>query len=81
MKGAIFAGGQPPSLTNFAAVPNRSILRRVTTFVRRALAVHAERKTLLVLTDAQLADIGISRADAVAEAGRSIWDTPGRLAG
>lgn len=35
-----------------------------------------ERHDLYRLTDAQLRDIGVTRADAEAEARRSAWDAP-----
>jgi uncharacterized protein YjiS (DUF1127 family) len=36
-----------------------------------------QRRRLLALDDRMLKDIGISRADAVREAARPFWDTPG----
>ncbi|MGF1501903.1 MAG: DUF1127 domain-containing protein [Paracoccaceae bacterium] len=42
----------------------------------RISEVRRQRRTLARLTDAQLRDIGVSRADADAEASRPFWDLP-----
>ena len=42
--------------------------------VGKWLSVARERAQLRELTDAQLADIGLTRADAHAEAARPFWD-------
>lgn len=44
--------------------------------ILRALAVAHQRHKLARLSDHQLADIGISRAEALAEAHRPFWDVP-----
>ena len=48
------------------------ILRRIA----RAYALHRSRKDLSGLTDAQLADIGVSHVQAEKEAARPFWDAP-----
>lgn len=48
--------------------------------VRRAFAVQAERRRLAEMDDRMLADIGLSRLDAMAEARRPVWDTALRTA-
>lgn len=40
------------------------------------LALGAQRRRLAELDDAALADIGLTRAEAEAEAGRPVWDVP-----
>lgn len=42
------------------------------------IAVAGERANLRSMTDAELADIGISRAQADREAARPFWDLPRR---
>ena len=42
------------------------------------LAVRAQRRALAAMDDSRLADLGLSRADAMAEAARPIWDVPAR---
>lgn len=44
--------------------------------VERWSAVAAERRALAAADDAMLKDIGLSRADVVAEASRPFWDLP-----
>ena len=43
--------------------------------VRRWFRVAAERRRLAELDDAALRDIGLTRDDVIAEAGRPFWDT------
>ncbi len=47
-------------------------------FDRLSLAyrIYRERRALLALSDYDLKDIGLSRADAHREASRSLWDLP-----
>lgn len=45
-------------------------------FVSRAVQVSRERSALRRLSDRELADIGLSRSDAAAEAARPVWDLP-----
>lgn len=42
----------------------------------RWIALHRQRRQLAELDDHQLADIGVSRAEAEAEAARPAWDVP-----
>lgn len=49
---------------------------RTITMLQHWLAVARERAALAELSAAALADIGVARADAQAEAGRPFWDTP-----
>lgn len=44
------------------------------------LALFRQRHALARLDDAALADIGLSRADALAEANRPLWDAPAHWA-
>lgn len=45
-------------------------------WIVNALEIRRERKALSTLTDAQLADIGLTAAQARREAERAIWDAP-----
>ena len=45
-------------------------------FALRAAQIRRQRKALARLDDAQLADIGLSRAQARAEGARPFWDVP-----
>ncbi|WP_300548131.1 DUF1127 domain-containing protein [Roseovarius sp.] len=45
--------------------------------LRKMLAVRHQRRALRNLDDTALADIGLSRAQADAEAARPFWDLPG----
>ena len=44
--------------------------------MRRSIDISAERRALAHLSDEALADIGVSREDADAEARRAPWDIP-----
>lgn len=44
--------------------------------IARVLATYQQRQKLAKLDDEQLADIGLTRAEAVAEARRPLWDVP-----
>lgn len=46
------------------------------TAFRDALALGQQRHDLAKLTDAQLDDLGLTRAQAQAEAKRPVWDVP-----
>ena len=59
-----------------ARVQSRSPLVVIAVRVRTALALRAQRKYLTTLDDARLRDIGLTRAQVVAEATRPIWDVP-----
>jgi len=50
----------------------QSLLMRL----RKALAAQRQRKFLSRLDDRTLADIGLTREQALTEAGRPIWDMP-----
>ena len=50
--------------------------RSVASWVVHALSVMRQRRKLAQLDDAALDDIGISRAEASAEADRFFWDAP-----
>ncbi|NBZ88666.1 DUF1127 domain-containing protein [Stagnihabitans tardus] len=43
----------------------------------RALTLHRSRRGLAALDDHMLRDIGLTRAEAEAEAERPLWDAPG----
>lgn len=43
-------------------------------WVKQASAVHRQRRALTGLTDHQLEDIGLTRAQALREAARPFWD-------
>ncbi len=43
-------------------------------YIQKCFDVARERRQLLSLDDEVLKDIGVSRADAVREAGRSFWN-------
>ena len=49
---------------------------RLLSHVRAALAAHRQRQFLARLDDRTLADIGLSRQDALVEAARPLWDVP-----
>jgi len=51
--------------------------RRLIAFAAAAGALHRQRSHLRRLDDHLLSDIGLSRADALAEASRPAWDAPG----
>nr|WP_232209643.1 DUF1127 domain-containing protein [Rhodobacter sp. SW2] len=44
--------------------------------LRQAAALRHQRHTLAELDDATLADIGLTRDQALAEAARPLWDVP-----
>lgn len=49
---------------------------RLMTLVLAALAAHRQRQHLARLDDRTLADIGLTRDQALAETGRPVWDIP-----
>ena len=59
-----------------ARVQSRSRLGGLVAVVRDGMALRAQRKYLITLDDARLCDIGLTRAQALAEAQRPIWDVP-----
>ena len=46
------------------------------TRMQAALALRAQRRALLVLDAHLLADVGLTRSEALAEAARPVWDAP-----
>lgn len=54
------------------------MVRPLLIWLRAALAAHRSRRELAGLGDAQLADIGITRAEAAAEIARPFWDFTAR---
>ena len=59
-----------------ARVQARSPLAGITGRLRQAMNLRARRKHLITLDDARLSDIGLTRAQAMAEAARPLWDVP-----
>lgn len=59
-----------------AARPRKAATGGVLGRVARWLAVSDERRRLARADDRMLKDIGVSRADAQAEAARPFWDLP-----
>ena len=49
---------------------------RLLSLVHRALAAHRQRQFLARLDDRTLADIGLTRDQALTEADRPMWDIP-----
>lgn len=45
--------------------------------IATVITLRSERRTLARLTDAELADIGLSRTEAMREAARPFWDIAG----
>jgi len=46
------------------------------TFLLAVVSLYTQRRTLSKLSEAALADIGVTRAQADAEAARPLWDAP-----
>lgn len=44
--------------------------------LHRAIALHRQRRALARLSSAQLQDIGLTKAQALAESRRAAWDVP-----
>lgn len=61
------------SLSTNCALPARRSLRLP---LMTALRLHRSRRALTTLDDAALWDIGLTRAEALAEAKRPFWDLP-----
>lgn len=59
------------------AARKAGVLRRI----KNALRLRRQRLQLLQLSDAQLRDIGLTRAQAKDEARRSAWDAPSHWKG
>lgn len=56
--------------------PRMSALARMTATFGRTVAIARQRRRLAALDDHLLADIGVSRPQALAEATRPAWDAP-----
>jgi uncharacterized protein YjiS (DUF1127 family) len=61
-----------PTRTRTAHAPTASLLSRL----RLALVARAQRRALARFDARMLRDIGVSRAQAEAEANRPLWDVP-----
>ncbi len=59
-------------------MPLRGTPRRLLARISTALAVRRQRAELARLPEALLADLGLTRAEALAEAQRPLWDVPAR---
>ena len=57
-------------------VQSRGIFDGLFAKLRLAHIAHTQRQKLAVLDDHALADIGLTRAQAAAEASRPLWDVP-----
>lgn len=62
------------SLIKTHALPARALSNRISLFSLFDLA--RERRALARMDDARLADLGLTREDALAEAKRPFWDVP-----
>ena len=71
----MFASLHTSSLA-IARVQARSPLAGIAVRWRQAMNLRAGRKHLITLDDARLSDIGLTRAQAMAEAARPLWDVP-----
>lgn len=65
---AVFSFARSRMLPRGAAAPRLSL--------RDMLALYRQRRALLRLDAAALADLGLSKQEAVAEANRPFWDAP-----
>ncbi len=61
-----------PTTANTTALPRASLL----TGLNNAIALWRQRRALKSLDSAALCDIGVTRAEAEAEAKRPVWDAP-----
>ncbi|MDG2341146.1 MAG: DUF1127 domain-containing protein [Paracoccaceae bacterium] len=70
----MYAATAPHSalFTGLVSTRRPGILKAVTNMVQ----LRKERRALALLDPAALADIGISRQEAVSEAARPVWDAP-----
>lgn len=71
----MFASLHTAQLTH-RLVQKGGTLARLARFARLALLARTQRKALSRLDDLALADLGLSRDAAQAEAARPIWDVP-----
>lgn len=58
------------------ALPRARTPRSIARWLRGALSLRRQRSRLADLDDRILRDIGITRAEAEAEANRPVWDVP-----
>ena len=56
------------------SVQSRGLFHRLFDAVDRAVVLHNQRRALAEMDDARLDDLGLSRAEALAEAQRPVWD-------
>jgi len=59
-------------------MPLRGTPRRLLARISTAIAVRRQRAELARLPETLLADLGLTRAEALAEAQRPLWDVPAR---
>ncbi|MGL6209400.1 MAG: DUF1127 domain-containing protein [Paracoccaceae bacterium] len=57
-------------------VQSRGTVASLAARLAQALSVYSQRQKLAALDDAALADIGLTRYEAQAEANRPLWDVP-----
>ena len=76
LKGKTMFASLHTSTMAVAHVQTRGTLADLAAKLRFALIARAQRQQLLNLDAARLADIGVTRAQAAAEAQRSLWDVP-----
>ncbi len=57
-------------------VQSRGIFDGLYANLRLAYHAHSQRRQLATLDDAALADIGLTRAEAMVEVNRPLWDVP-----
>jgi uncharacterized protein YjiS (DUF1127 family) len=70
-----------PSTTLSAHAPRSGLLARVQHLLSLGLATRRHRRALLKLEPHLLRDIGLTEADARAEASRPFWDVPSHWRG
>lgn len=58
-------------------VQSRGPLDRLFDKAVNMVELYSQRRSLAALDDARLADLGLSRSEAEAEAARPLWDTTG----
>ncbi|NUB46055.1 DUF1127 domain-containing protein [Fertoebacter nigrum] len=71
----MFASLHTASLT-LRSMPKGGTLARIAATLQLGLIARRQRAHLGRLDDHALADIGLTRADALAEAARPVWDVP-----
>lgn len=69
------------STISHATCPARTpLMKRLAQLATRRFALARSRAALAQLDDNRLADIGVTRSEAEAEAARSLWDAPSHWA-